>query len=116
MTTGNALDFGDLTTARMGTVTAMSPTRGLIFGGYTTAHTKEIDMITIASKGNGLDFGDNTFTGGYGAGCSNQTRGLFVLLLWGDWPGSLRPQYQPSPVRSLLASHRNTEDLRIEGA
>ena len=62
----------------MGPMAANSPTRGLIGGGYSSAHTKDMQYIQISSKGNGLDFGDMTFTGGYGAACSNQTRALFA--------------------------------------
>ena len=49
MTTGNAIDFGDLNATKMGPMGANSPTRGLIGGGYVSAHTKDIEQITIAS-------------------------------------------------------------------
>ena len=83
MTKGNALDFGDLMNTAAGGATGMSPTRGVIAGGITqtSSHpyfTSTISYITIASKGNSVRFGDNTFTGGYGDGCSNQTRALFA--------------------------------------
>ena len=60
----------------------MSPTRGVIACGIeqTSSHpyfTSTISYITMASKGNSIRFGDNTFTGGYCDGGSNNTRALF---------------------------------------
>jgi hypothetical protein len=75
-TIGNAIDFGDLTAAKFSSSACSSPTRGIFAGG--TPATNAIDFITIASTGNAVDFGDFIFfSGGYGAGCSNQIRGLF---------------------------------------
>ena len=81
MTTGDAIDFGDLTTPVMGAASGMSPTRGVIAGGYRTpanAHSSDIETITMASKGNSTSWGNLSYTGGYGDGCSNQTRALFA--------------------------------------
>ena len=81
MTTGDAIDFGDLTTPVMGAASGMSPTRGVIAGGYRTpanGHSSDIETITIASKGDSTDWGNLSYTGGYGDGCSNQTRALFA--------------------------------------
>ena len=81
MTTGNAIDFGDLTTPSMGAASGMSPTRGVIAGGYRTpanGHSSDIEIITIASKGDSTEWGNLSYTGGYGDGCSNQTRALFA--------------------------------------
>ena len=60
-TTGDATDFGDLTTARRveGGGTS-SHTRGLFTGGHTPTQINTIDYITIASTGNAQDFGDST--------------------------------------------------------
>ena len=61
-TTGNALDFGDLTLARlmMNSCTA-SPTRGVMGGGWIPSNrSSTIDFITIASTGDAIDFGDLT--------------------------------------------------------
>ena len=80
-TTGNATDFGDLThTNGYFNVGACSETRGLFLGGsdvdspYATVNT--IEYITIATTGNGTDFGD-LFQARYnGQGVSNGTRGV----------------------------------------
>jgi len=78
-TTGNALDFGDLTATKSGTGTgAASPTRGIFFGGYTPNQVNTIDFITIATEGNAQDFGDCTTTVRTGSGASNATRALYM--------------------------------------
>ena len=81
-TIGNALDFGDLMNTASGAGSGMSPTRGVIANGIVSPssphYTSTISFITMASKGNSVRFGENTWNGGYGDGCSNQTRALFA--------------------------------------
>tara|TARA_B100001250_G_scaffold70132_1_gene56506 strand:- start:460 stop:1479 length:1020 start_codon:yes stop_codon:yes gene_type:complete len=81
--TGNAVDFGDLTQnwAKPSGAVA-SPTRWCISG----AGTNNIDYVTISTLGNGADFGDLTDgTREEGTGASNAVRGLFC---GGSGPGS----------------------------
>jgi hypothetical protein len=74
-TTGNAIDFGDLTTGRNGCGSSSSSTRGLFFGGN---NTNIIDYITIASTGNAIDFGDLSSTSwSGGASAAGTTRALY---------------------------------------
>ena len=79
---GNAVDFGDLTTAtRLGTNSPMgSSTRGIFAGGYTNSptatHFDTIEFVTVATTGNASDFGNLTAATKNLAGCSNSTRGL----------------------------------------
>ena len=78
-TTGNATDFGDLTTnagSNMGRCS--SRTRGIFacFNQTPSDNTNKIDFVTIASTGNSTDFGDSLYTGRYKTGASNQTRGV----------------------------------------
>ncbi len=73
-TTGNALDFGDLSSERPYVDAVSSSTRG-VFGGGEGNNT--MDYITISSTGNAADFGDSTSARRDYAGCSNSTRGLF---------------------------------------
>ena len=77
-TTGNAVDFGDLTAARaslcVGSVA--STTRGLFVGGYTNTTTNIIDYVTILTTGNATDFGDLTAVVLQGGAHSSRTRGL----------------------------------------
>ena len=85
-TLGNALDFGDMSgVTRYGIAGLSSPTRGIFAGGRAknnaspysaNASTHEIDLVTIASKGDSVDFGNMTFNGGYSGGLSNTTRGI----------------------------------------
>jgi len=81
-TLSNALDFGDMTAVRRDPTCLSSPTRGFCAGGVqhpTTPHrVTTIDVVTIASKGNAIKFGDLTEEKGMGnGGCSNSVRGLF---------------------------------------
>ena len=79
-TTGNATDFGDLTTARRNTGGFASPTRGVISAGgeFPHSHHKTTDFITIASKGNATDAGDLIGNLSGVRTCSNHTRGIFM--------------------------------------
>ena len=77
--TGNSVDFGDVTSGhhRMG-VGCASPVRGVMGGGLGPSATiNNIDYITISTLGNTQDFGDLTVARfGFG-GCSNAVRGVF---------------------------------------
>jgi len=76
--TGNALDFGDISVARIPSGGGSSPTRGIFMGGDVTGGTNSnvIEYITIASTGNGTDFGDMLAATKMGAGASNSTRAI----------------------------------------
>ena len=58
-TVGNGLDFGDLTIGRHTAGSCSSPTRGFVAGGNTPGDNREnsIDVWTMASKGNAVEFG-----------------------------------------------------------
>ncbi len=84
-TTGNASDFGDLTTNSIYNGACSSSTRAVRGGGSSnagsgaaTSDMETMDYVTIASTGNGTDFGDLT-TDRYRSdnGFSNSTRGIF---------------------------------------
>ena len=78
-TTGNAIDFGDLSIAKSNTKCAQSPTRSVNIGGATGtgSNTDNIDFITIASQGNAADFGNLVGTTRQShAVCSNAVRGV----------------------------------------
>ena len=77
---GNTVDFGDLegnSGQFSGTTGGSSPTRGLWFGDGpspgTTGNTK-IQYVTIASTGNGQDFGERIDIKGAGTTASNSVR------------------------------------------
>jgi hypothetical protein len=79
--TGDAIDFGDLTVSRNVLSSSSSSIRGLFGGGYTASPTatsfNTIDCITIATTGNAQDFGDLTTLLAGPTSCSNSIRGLF---------------------------------------
>jgi len=56
--TGNAVDFGNMTSARLGPSGAQSPTRGLMFGGKDSETRNIIEFVTMSTTGNATDFGD----------------------------------------------------------
>jgi hypothetical protein len=76
--TGNALDFGDLTVARNEIGACASSTRGLFGSGYDGSRSNVIDYITISSTGNALDFGDLTAGRSSASSLSNSTRGIWA--------------------------------------
>jgi len=72
-TTGNAIDFGDLTVARNRPAACSNGTRGVWSGGqagYGQPNSNVIDYITVATTGNATDFGDLTSVNKGWAGCS----------------------------------------------
>ena len=74
---GNAVDFGDLTVARIGSSAMQSPTRAVFGGGGNPSNV--IDFVTWSSLGNAADFGDigTSTTYNYFGGSSSETRGVF---------------------------------------
>ena len=76
--TGNALDFGNLTQARWGLSAFSNSTRGIFFSGNTSpTNVNTIDYVTISTLGNALDFGDALSTYRYvGGSTSDSTRGI----------------------------------------
>ena len=77
-TTGNATDFGDLTSSRIGVRGVSNTTRGCFMGGTETpgGNVNIIDFVTIDSTGNASDFGDIIAAGRGGATASNGHGGL----------------------------------------
>ena len=76
-TTGNALDFGDLTAARRQPAVTGSQTRGIFSGGGpSTVNT--MDYVTIASTGNAVDFGDLSVARRIANAASSPTRSLIA--------------------------------------
>lgn len=80
-TTGNALNFGSLTSGSGGSAGCSSGIRGLIAYGYLGpgfTGNNTIEYITIASEGNSIDFGDISVARGDIASCSSSSRGIFA--------------------------------------
>ena len=83
-TTGNAADFGDLLGTRTPNAGASSNAiRGIVMGGAApvpvASNSNTIEFITIATLGNGQDFGDLTASRGDGAGFSSPTRAVCAM-------------------------------------
>jgi hypothetical protein len=76
-TTGNAIDFGDLTQVRVVSTACSSSTRGVFGGGSTPTTVNTIEYITISSTGNAQDFGDLSVGKSNLTSCSSSTRGVF---------------------------------------
>jgi hypothetical protein len=78
-TTGNSVDFGDLTVARSQDTATANATRAVCAGGNAGDNPYNVmDYVTISSTGNALDFGDllaNTYRA---AGAASSTRGVFA--------------------------------------
>jgi len=85
-TTGNATDFGDLTSGRDAGAGVADSTRGCFCGGKDTSdvHTDIIDYITVATIGNATDFGNLSVARRMTAGVDNDSRGVIV----GGYDGS----------------------------
>ena len=75
-TTGNAVDFGNLTQAMFICKCASSRVRGLIAGDRPATDT--IEFITIASQGNSQDFGNLSAAREDANGLSDSTRCIFT--------------------------------------
>ena len=79
-TTGDAIDFGDMTDQRTELGAFGSRTRGFSIGGFfgsqPTEYTNTIDMITFASTGNATDFADAAYQRGQRASCASRTRAV----------------------------------------
>ena len=84
---GNAIKFGELITARKYADTTGNTTRALAAGGEgPSANINSIEFVTIATDGNGTDFGDISSATGTGKSgvVSSATRGIFA----GFYPAS----------------------------
>jgi hypothetical protein len=74
--TGDAVNFGDLSQARRNLAGAADKSRGLFQGGYTPSNVDTVDFVTIASTGDATDFGNLTQSRSRTGGCNNPTRGI----------------------------------------
>ena len=110
--TGNAVDFGNLTQARQSGTAMSSPTRGLITEGYFHPSYAANNYITIASTGNAQEFGDTLdgTSNRYGAsGISNSIRGLVAGGVLGS--GDVIKKYIESYQLATLGGKVDYGDL-----
>ena len=86
-TEGEYGTFGNLTLGRHSAAGCASPTRGIFLGGSSPAVGNEIDVFTIASLGNAVEFGKlSRSRRSYIGSCSNNTRGI---IMGGGYPGPI---------------------------
>jgi hypothetical protein len=79
--TGNAVDFGDLTANFTAVAGCSSSTRGLFgmgFNASSPSFSNVIEYITVSSTGNSQDFGDIPTTTSTRGSLSSATRGIFA--------------------------------------
>ena len=79
MSTGNAMDFGDLSIICGAFGGISNCIRGVWCGGYyspSPGYTNIIEYVNISTQGNAVDFGDRTEAAGAAGGCSNAHGGL----------------------------------------
>jgi hypothetical protein len=100
-TTGNAIDFGNLTVARRESSGFSNRTRALWAGNAVPGSNNTIDFVTISSTGNATDYGDllaaTNNCQNFGT-CANATRGI--------WAGG----YQVAPTARVNIIQYNTID------
>ena len=78
-TAGNAIDFGDITTATSRPGGCASRVRGLVAGGSQPTYVNTIEYITISSTGDATNFGDLTADPRwYCNAVASPTRGVFA--------------------------------------
>ena len=74
---GNSISFGELSlTGGYGGSAMSNGIRGLTGGGWDGANNNDVEYVTLASGGNGIDFGADTDQGWGPMGASTSTRGI----------------------------------------
>ena len=121
--TANTVDFGDLQTNRSEHQCAGSnATRGIFGGGLGLASgtsgslvygVTDTDYITIASTGNGTDFGDMDLQSGWGvkSGCSNGT----LLFSAGGWSGVPSNEIDQMEYYTIASTGNGTDAGNLSG-
>ena len=111
-TTGNATDFGDLTTTWYRSGGMSDATRGIISGGYShpggASSDEEMEYITIATTGNATDFGDLQIGVRWPAATSNGTTGI---VAGGNSNTDASPVYQNVINKCTIATTGNCTDF-----
>ena len=101
---GNSLDFGDLTQAKQSLGGTANSTRGIFASGYIApANTRRIEYISIASQGNAVNFGDITTAIRYASCAANSTRALIA--------GGYTPTYMDRIEYITIATLGDAQDF-----
>ena len=77
-TTGDTIDFGDLTAATSNVVSGAvsDPTRMVCMGGQAPSYVNTIQFFQITTTGNAADFGDYTYIATAPNGCADSHGGI----------------------------------------
>ena len=76
---GNGLDFGDMSSTAMMSTALADSTRSVLAGGYSSPATiNTIEFITIATTSNTTNFGDLSETKRHMAACASSTKGVWA--------------------------------------
>ena len=105
-TTGNPIDFGDVTTASYRSGCCSSSTRGIIALGFVAPAfgiVNTIDLVTIATLGNATNFGDLFQTRANMSSLSSPTRGVFA--------GGVTPSNVSTIDYVTIATAANAQDF-----
>jgi len=109
-TTGNAVDFGDLTEVKSNNSSTGSSTRGVVFGGENPSASKKIDYFTFSSKGGASDFGDllDVRRGASSNASGNEIRGI----TGGGNPGRAADNYETNYIEYVtIATTGNSSEF-----
>ena len=106
-TTGNATDFGDLTTFKDNMAGNSNGTRATFSGGSTNTGSNvtlnNIDYVTVATPGNATDFGDLLAVNESAAGTSGSpTSGGGGSIAWGGDRGVFAGGYASSTAQNTI--------------
>ena len=103
--TGNAQDFGDLTTTASNCASSSNSVRAIRLGKWPT--NDMIDFVTIATLGNAVDFGDLTHSVYDHSSAANSTR---ILRISGNGP--VAPVYVTNSIDFIeIATTGNAKDF-----
>ena len=102
-TTGNSVDFGDLTVTKRYGAGCSNNTRGVFGCGSNPGMNNTIDYVTIATTGNAVDFGDSIVNNNHYAGISNSIRGV--------WAGLGTPAIGNAIDFIIIATTGNSQDF-----
>ena len=103
--TGNAQDFGDLTTTASNCASSSNSVRAIRLGKWPT--NDMIDFVTIATLGNALDFGDLAYSVYDTTSAANSTR---ILRISGNGP--VAPVYVTNSIDFIeIATTGNAKDF-----
>ena len=102
---GNSLDFGDLTSARDLMGSAASSVRGVFGGQGSPTYSNTIDFVTISTTANAIDFGDLL--------AANYTPGALASSTRAVWGGGATPadNTEDTIQFATIATLGNTTDF-----